>query len=620
MSTASNIIIDTNDSIPIDSTFVRYFYDNLDNQQLGNIKIWDTTTLSSSCYDPTNQLTEYYQELSNSGHAHKNLEFSYPSTIGFNDRLISYDKFIITKSNVIYPIIYQPFTEIKYMMGGKKEQHLDILFCREFLPRFFITLRFNIDYAPSVYQRSFAQNYNFIGNFRWNTRDNRYGVNGYYVLNEIDTYENGGITNDSIFTELIETDKSVIPVNLKKAGNKITVTGFGITQYFILSYEDIKRDKRIGFGRICYSFDYQLNRYVYKDNDPTSEFYSHYDTLLDKNKTYDSINFYTIRNSFGWNSLSYGKYSNDIPFYLSVGIEHNYTYHSGYTDIITGNQFAKQTYHNIRVKGGIIINLLKTTRITGKGELILNDYHAGDFILEGQWKQFLGTYKKNFGDLVFDINLSRQSADWFEQFYYSNNFRWDNNFSPSTYIMLKGAYETPWFSIGLKQTTIDHYIYFDLDAKPNQHAIPVVIASAFAKFDLRIRLMELSGFASIQMSDNENVMHLPFIHGKIKFGWNITLVKGVSKMQPSFVVNYFTEYYADAYMPALRTFHLQNDVKIGNYPFVDFYLTFKLKRANIFLGYTNLYSFTRDNRYFTTPHYPMRDSRLIFGARWRLYK
>lgn len=91
-------------------------------------------------------------------------------------------------------------------------------------------------------------------------------------------------------------------------------------------------------------------------------------------------------------------------------------------------------------------------------------------------------------------------------------------------------------------------------------------------------------------------------------------------MQPSITVHYFTNYYADAYMPALRTFYLQDEVKIGNFPYIDLFVTFKVKRANIFVGYTNLYSLTKDNRYFTTPHYPMRDARFVIGVRWRLYK
>ena len=589
---------------------MRYFYQDLEKQQLGDVKVWDTTTLSASFYDPTNPLFEYYQELSNSGHAHKNLEFSFPISVGFNNNLTSYDKFIITKDKILYPIVYQPFTDINYMMGSKKEQHLNVLFCREFLPRFFVTLNFNIDYAPSVYQRSYAQNLCFVGNFRWNTKNERYGLNGYYFTNKIDVYENGGITYDSIFVDLIETDKAVIPVNLSGASNLIKISGFGLNQYFVLGMP----------GRINYSFDYQRNRYVYKDSDPTSAFYSEFDQVLNPDETFDSLTFYTIKNGINWSSLSYGKYNNDIPFYLTFGVEHNYSHHNGYKEIITGEQFGDVDYQNIRAKAGIIINLFKSTRITGKGELILNDYHAGDFILDGQWKQFLGTYKKNFGALLFDVNISRKSADWFEETYNSNNFRWSNDFSPATYLRLKGAYETRWLSIGLKQTTIDHYIYFGEDAKPVQYTGTLNITSAFAKFDIKLKHFEIGGIASMQVTDNENVIHLPLFYGKLKLGWNINLVKGVSMMQPSVVINYFTEYYADAYMPALRTYYLQNDVKIGNYPFLDFYITFKIKRANVFVGYTNIYTLAQDNRYFTTPHYPMRDSKFVFGVKWRLYK
>ena len=609
-SAGATTLLHSNDSIQTDSTLVRYFYQSLEKQQLGDVKAWDTTTLSASFYDPTNPLFEYYQELSNSGHAHKNLEFSFPNYVGFNNNLTSYDKFIVTKDKILYPIVYQPFTDISYMMGSQKEQHLNVLFCREFLPRFYVTFNFNIDYAPSVYQRSYAQNLYFVGNFRWNTKNERYGLNGYYFTNKIDVYENGGITYDSIFVDLIETDKAVIPVNLSGASNLIKVSGFGLNQYFILGMP----------GRINYSFDYQRNRYLYKDSDPTSAFYSEFDQVLNPDETFDSLTFYTIKNGINWSSLSYGKYNNDIPFYLTFGVEHNYSHHNGYKEIITGEQFGDVDYQNIRAKAGIIINLFKSTRITGKGELIFSDYHAGDFILDGQWKQFLGTYKKNFGALVFDVNLSRQSADWFDETYYSNNFRWSNDFSPATYLRLKGAYETRWLSIGLKQTTIDHYIYFGENAKPVQYSGTLNITSAFAKFDIKLKHFEIGGIASMQVADNEDVVHLPLFYGKLKLGWNINLVKGVSMMQPSVIINYFTEYYADAYMPALRTYYLQKDVKIGNYPFLDFYITFKIKRANVFVGYTNIYTLAQDNRYFTTPHYPMRDSKFVFGVKWRLYK
>lgn len=86
-------------------------------------------------------------------------------------------------------------------------------------------------------------------------------------------------------------------------------------------------------------------------------------------------------------------------------------------------------------------------------------------------------FQQNIGALVFDLNISRESADWFEESYYSNNFRWNNNFSPTTYLGLAGSYELSWLTLGLKHNTIDHYIYFNNDAKPAQHTGTINISS-----------------------------------------------------------------------------------------------------------------------------------------------
>ena len=50
---ANTTLLHSNDSIPADSTLVSFFYNKLDNQQLGDVKVWDTTTLLASFYDPT---------------------------------------------------------------------------------------------------------------------------------------------------------------------------------------------------------------------------------------------------------------------------------------------------------------------------------------------------------------------------------------------------------------------------------------------------------------------------------------------------------------------------------------------------------------------------------------
>ena len=609
-----------------DSTNVKYFTQNLNNLTLGSIYTWDTTTLLTSFYDKLEDPYKIYQTLSNSGLAHKDINFTFPCKLGFNTEHPSFSSYLHTLDNIKFPITLQPFTNITYMMGDKKEQHLDVLFCREFLPRFFITLNYDIDFSPGLYKRSKSQNSFFNGNFRYNTKNERYGISGYYFHDKINIQENGGIVDDNTFIKDLESDKSIISVNITNATNLIKSSGFALDQYFNILSPNIKdirdttyKKNKIGIGRINHHFSYQNNKYVYDDSNPLSYFYQNFDPVIDSTRTFDSIHFYNIKNVIYWNTLGYKKYNDDIPFYLTLGLEHNYTHHAGYYDYITKERFNKQNLSNLRVNAGIIINILKSTRITANTQIITTGYQAGDFFIEGQWKQFLGTSRKNFGVLKFDVNFNRQSADWFEEYYYSNNFRWDNDFKPSTSLLLHGSYELPFLEIGIKHTNINNYIYFGTDARPQQHSENIGVSSLYTTFCVNLNRLEFIGFASLQTT-NTDVIHIPTFQGKIKLAYNITLVKNISSMQPSIAVNYFTKYYADAYMPALRTFYLQNDVEVGNFPYIDLCVTFKIKRANIFVQYTNMYSLTKYNAYFTTPHYPMRDSRFCLGVNWRLYK
>lgn len=614
-----------NDTIVMDSTCVRYFTKDFNNLTLGNTSIWDTTTLLTSFYDLLDNPYKIYQTLNNSGLAHKDINFTTPYKLGFNSELPAFSSYLHTLDNIKFPIVLQPFTNITYMMGDKKEQHLNVLFCREFLPRFFVTLNCNIDFSPGSYKRSKSQNSFFNGNFRYNTKNERYGISGYYFYDKINIQENGGIVDDYTFINNLETDRSIIDVNLTGATNLIKSSGFALDQYFnILGPNNIKNDStykknRIDIGRINHHFSYQDNKYAYEDSKPLSYFYQNFDPIIDSTKTFDSIHFYNIKNVIYWNTLGYKKFNDDIPFYLTLGLEHNYTYHAGYYDYITQERFNKQNLSNLRANAGIIINILKSTRISANTQVIITGYQAGDFFIEGQWKQFLGTSRKNFGVLKFNVNFNRQSADWFEEYYYSNNFRWENSFKPSTSLLLHGSYELPFLEIGVKHTNINNYIYFGTDAKPQQHSKNISVSSLYTTFCVNLNKFEFIGFASLQTT-NTDVIHLPTFQGKIKLAYNITLVKNISLMQPSITVNYFTKYYADAYMPALRTFYLQNEIEVGNFPYIDLCVTFKIKRANIFVQYTNMYSLTKYNAYFTTPHYPMRDSRFCLGVNWRLYK
>ena len=94
----------------------------------------------------------------------------------------------------------------------------------------------------------------------------------------------------------------------------------------------------------------------------------------------------------------------------------------------------------------------------------------------------------------------------------------------------------------------------------------------------------------------------------MQFGWNIA---------------YNTKYYAYAYMPVTGMFYLQDEQKIGNYPFFDFFVNFQINRARIFImtdGINTLFGNSLGKRNYMAYRYPTNDYRGKIGISWLFYE
>lgn len=614
------------DTPRVDSTYVRMFNMDFNNLTLGKLYDLDTISITASSYDPTDKPLVFLQTLTNSGSAHQTMGLKKRNSIGFSTDVEAFSSYIKAENDVSFPITYQPFTQLHYMMGTNKEQHLNVVFSREFFPRFVMTLNYNIDFVPALYKNDRAKNTYFTANARYNTADERYGVMGFFFHNKLNVQENAGILNDSLFENNIETDRAIMDVNLTTAKNLIRVMGFGLRQYINLSGDDDGKDPILGIGRLNHDFLFKRNSYTYTDSDPLADFYKRLDPVLDSTSTYDSVAFYIIKNNLHWNNLGYDKYDNDIPLYIDAGVSHEITFFDGFNNPLTDERMYKKTYRDIKMFALVETNLFNSLRLTGRAEAIIVGDKQGDFILDINLFQHLGTKKRNIGAMRFSADLSQISPDVLTEKFFSNNLRWEFQFDRTRILELKGEYtlndETnlKGLTFGYKHSIVKNYIYFDQTARPKQFVGTFNISSLYANAHLHIHNFEMTGTAAFLACDNHSIVHIPSFYAKAKIGYLIPLVKNISYLQPCVTIYYFTNYYADAYMPVTRTFYLQDDVSIGDYPLMDFYVTFKIKRADVFVGYTNLYSFSQDFSYFNSPHYPARDRRFVFGVRWRLYK
>ena len=653
-----------------DSTLVEYTVMSFDSIFLGNKHYVDTAVFNASDHDRLNGYNTLFSTLSNAGAAAKPMRYTFNPGVGFDMSVPVYGYYFFTEKNMpVYKSVL-PYSEIRYLMAvGDKEQNLRVRFGMQVRPRLYLSFGVDYDYSPGIYKNNKTNNNDVWVNAHYTTKNGRYAAMAYYYRNKIDNQENGGIVYDTVYTTHQERDNSVIITNLTNATNHVVSSGFGLNHYFNLMpnpdmpsrkrskkqqqsdtlnvpFDTIKvvdslsivandtivsdtipidttvvKEKkwRFSLGRIGHTFAYRRNKLFYNESSPAVAFYAPFGALLDSTKTTDSTIVRSIVNGLRWSNLAYDKYDGDVPLYLYAEASYGFYKISGMHDYSTGEMLAARNFSQVMVSGGAEVNLFKSSHLTAKANVVVAGYQVGDFAVDAEWLQLFGTTNKNYGRFEFRFNMKRQSASWFEQSYYSNHFTWENDFKAATYLSFDAAYRYRTFALGAKHTSINNLIYFGTDARPTQHDGFCSVTEIYATYSYAIKRFEFSGFSSLQLTKADSPIHLPLFMTRLKFAYSQPIFRKAATLQPSITIQYFTKYYADAYMPALRVFYQQNEIKVGNYPFLDLALSIKVKRANIFIEYSNMIMLTPYRESFTTPHYPYRDGRFFFGVNWRLF-
>lgn len=627
-----------------DSTMVTFFPANHDSIALASPHRLDTATFHANQFDPLENNRTLYSTLSNVGQAHHAMRFNDPQPIGFDMDISAFSQYLQTEKDLKTYLSLLPYSKIRYVMTTRdKEQHLNFQFARQIYQGLHLSFEYDNHYSPGVFNHNKSDNNYCWVNAIYTTKDQRYRALAYWFRNKINVEENGGICYDSVYINHQESDESAILTNLNDASNYIKVSGAGFQHYFnllpqyktitVTPTDTIQNDsitpvtavdsvvtRKFTLGRINHSFAYQRNQMFYNETSAGVPFYASCDTLL-SGRTTDTTIIHQFHNSLTWNTLGYQKYNDDVPFYLYAGVDCDF-YRIKHYDYIEDSTFVDRKHTQVILHGGVIVNLFGLTTITGHAQLVTLGYQIGDFDLRGEWKQRFGKSENSFGKnttLLFDIDLKRKSPTWFETQYHSNHFRWDNDFHPATHLSmhLHGRYKG--FHVGVRNTTINDYIYFGTDARPAQYDGVINISEVYGSAAATLWRFQLEGFLAFNMTNNDEVVHLPALQSRLKVSYAQPLFKGAAILQPSLTVNYFTKYFADAYMPATRTFYLQNDVLIGNYPFIDLALSINVKQADIFVQYSNMFLLTGNCDAFIAPHYPLRTSKFFFGINWRLF-
>jgi hypothetical protein len=560
--------------------------------------------------------------------------------INFFDRISDPDKFLYS---YYYPFMHVPersvfmntqvpFTELVWTFAGPKvtsEQTFRVRHTQNV--NRFLNFGFIYDIIYSLGQYSYQRSENKTFTLFSSYTGIKYKLYFAAGINNLISFENGGIADKNKLNQTPPRDVEVNLAGLNKANSTLKNRNLLLVQrYNIGSNSAPKADtlpqKRSGFfglsGTFSHIFILENNKRSYSDSYPGSGFYD--TAFISKTVTFDSLYMRSVKNTvrFDFTTDTTRKFRlgggvglrNEIFRYSQIIPTHDTTF----ADTASWNR------SNNAVVGRLFNNIGDKFRWLATGELFLTGYRAGDFNLNGEISKSFDWKKGRAAWLLTGGITNRQPSFWYNQ-WGSNHFEWNNNFKKEFRIDLGTSFSYPGRKTEIKfnYAIIDNYTDFDTTAHPSQHSGGLSVAAITISKGLKAWKFHLDSDAIFQKSSNAEVLDLPLITvrstGYFEHLFRFKKTGGKLNTQLGVDVTWHSLYHPYSYMPSTGRFYRQDKVSTGNYPFLNLFLNFKLKRTRVFLMYDHINANMMGLNYDMIPGYPLNIRMFRYGLAWTFY-
>jgi hypothetical protein len=563
--------------------------------------------------------------------------------INFFDRISDPDKFLYSG---YYPFMFHadkaifmntqvPYTELGWTFGAPRETSEQTFRVRhsQNVNRF-LNFGFIYDIIYSLgqynYQRAEDKTFTFYSSYT----GPKYKLYFSLGINNLTSYENGGITDTDQLSKMATRDVEVKLGGLNVAKNILNNRNLLLVQKYTIGKQPAQNDsvntKHTGFLGLSGTFSHIIlwenikGSYTDKlsDGPPGTGFYdtAYISTALTLDSVYSRCLKNTIRFDFTTDETR--------KFRLGGGFGlRNELFRNSQT-IPTHNIMKADFYRHDRSNNVLVGRLFNDIgeKFSWKvnGELFITGYRSGDFSLNGVISKSF-EFKK--GMASWDITgaiLNRQPSFWYE-LWGSNHFEWNNILKKEFRIDIgtKISYPARMAEIKAQYAIINNYTDFNTFALPSQYGSGLSVMALTVRKEFRAWKFHLATDLLVQKSSNSSVLDLPLLAvrsaGFFEHLFRFKQTNGKLNTQFGADVTYHTQYYPYSYMPATGRFYRQDQVKTGNYPFINVFLNLKLKRTRIFIMLDHVNSGLMGYNYFMIPSYPQNIRMLRYGLAWTFY-
>lgn len=586
---------------PTDSSYISVLsHGNKSNLQNFSLTKIDTTITNFQNYFPFNTNGSY-------GLASSPLLFNYqPKALGFVFYEAPYKNDVIAKNDISYYNTKGPYASLTGIAGSKQEQQFKLLFSNTFKNKLNLSLAFNRYGSTGFYKRQQSFTNNFYVSSNYVNKSGRVGYYGYFSFNKVKHLENGGLKNDSDFTSDVFVNKQLLALNLSAAKREVRYTSANFNPWFRLNKKEDSTTMLSHF--LNYEFEYNGNYSKYIDNGLIADKYYkvyYFDTI----KTLDSSHWRNFNNS-----LNYVLKINPLHTKIQLGFKNEYN---------QVHQYFDTTLYNNSVNAGIYYNH-KAYSTFLKANYIINGSNSNDYLVELN-NMYLHKIKLKDKVVSFKgyINLSaeKRHPDYFYNVFTGNNYIWYNNFVPTEKIQSTIGITSlnNRFGLGVVLQNIKNQLYLGENALPMQANSSIQNVSAFIHKDfLFFNHLGFNAKYTYQSSSYQAITSMPnhIINGSLFYQGNI---KKAMLFQVGFNATYFSEFYGMAYSPVLNMYYVQTQKAVGNYPYVDFFISARIKPVRFFVKIDHVTQGFLGTNYSLTPNYIQNDRAFKFGLNWLFF-
>jgi len=537
--------------------------------------------------------------LGNEGTAVRNIFVKRPDQIGSQMGYNAYMPYAFATDEVKYYQTKSPYSDIEYYLGAGGQTRLNFTFARNidslwnmgFEIQRQVSDKFLTDQKYKTGNQTLSEQWGVLFQTNFRTRNNRYRLLAHLNYFDQGMQDQGGI-------QLLNGLDPTSALKYTDNGALFSSSGVQSNDSFIKFhfYHEFIGFKGLQFFQ---RIDVENRTAKFKDMD----------FVTNLTKVYYPKNYTTQTDSL-YNENQWQSYSHQTGF---KGIFRGFTYRT----------YFKQRYWDVNnpMAG------LKKNRLENYVGLFLQQKFNDkiDFTADGEY--LLGSdyrLQANFISPFFQIKASRTSISpsVAQIWAYNAAFQWDKSFRNVLFDELTGTLELKTKYLYFRPTAtiqrIADYVYFDSLATAKQTSDAIGVFRTGFSAGGTYKRFEWSALVLANTKTGPDVIRMPALVANANVAMNVQYKK-LLYMQFGVDVQHQSAYYADAYMPVMQQYHLQDKYEIPAFVQADAYVSLRINRVRLFFKMQNVTQGLLNSNYYTAYLHPAMGRSFGYGVRWLLF-